>query len=424
MTGSDQATDRLSGSPAHMSSVGITERVADERMDQLLGQRDELRGRAQHFEALARLGERALFEPEIETLLSDVADTVAAILTTEFVAVLELMPGDTGLLLRAGRGFPCRPGGTPVTPAAETDRPDFIRLVLNAGTPVVTDDFSSETRFSIPHLLLDHGCISGISTAIAGHGGRTYGILCAASAGRRAFAMQDATLLTAVASLVAGAIERFQREQRYQLMIRELRHRSGNLFAQLLALLSQTAKNSRSMAELTSKYQARVLALADAHRLITEAGWNTTSLADLVRSVLGPYLERAVFDGPDVEIAPDPTFSLSAALHELMANAVMHGSLSRPEGQLDLRWSAATTPAGQTLTFDWIERNGPPARRPRRAGFGSRLIGIVIERQLSGQVLPSYSRDGFSMRLIVPLTNERWPLADGDGRDAPRPPGA
>jgi len=67
-----------------------------------------------------------------------------------------------------------------------------------------------------------------------------------------------------------------------------------------------------------------------------------------------------------------------------------------------------------TLTFDWIERNGPPARRPRRTGFGSRLIGLVIERQMNGEVRRSYTRDGFSVRMIVPLTHERWPTQAAD----------
>jgi hypothetical protein len=28
---------------------------------------------------------------------------------------------------------------------------------------------------------------------------------------------------------------------------------------------------------------------------------------------------------------------------------------------------------------------------------------------MNGEVHPSYTRDGFSMRMIVPLTHERWP---------------
>ena len=96
-------------------------------------------------------------------------------------------------------------------------------------------------------------------------------------------AARTLSFLAAVANLVAGAIQRRQLEQRHELMIRELRHRSGNLFSQLLALFSQTARNSRNMAELMSNYQARVMALANAHRLITEAGWKSTSLNELLR---------------------------------------------------------------------------------------------------------------------------------------------
>jgi len=248
-----------------------------------------------------------------------------------------------------------------------------------------------------------------MSTIIAGHDGRAYGVLGVCTKKPWRISVQDSSFLAAVANLVAGAIQRRQLEQRHELMIRELRHRSGNLFSQLLALFSQTARNSRNMAELTSNYHARVMALANAHRLITEAGWKSTSLNELLRVVLGPILDRTSFSGPHVDLEPDPTFSLSAALHELSSNAIKHGSLSRASGRLELSWSVAPTRRGMTLTFDWAERGGPPARRPRRSGFGSRLIGLVIERQLNGEVHASYAREGFFIRMIVPLTHERWP---------------
>jgi len=38
-----------------------------------------------------------------------------------------------------------------------------------------------------------------------------------------------------------------------------------------------------------------------------------------------------------------------------------------------------------------------------------RLIDLVIRRQLNGEVACSYSRKGLSVKLIVPLTHERWP---------------
>ena len=134
---------------------------------------------------------------------------------------------------------------------------------------------------------------------IAGRDGRAYGVLGAHTNKRRKFSDYDVSFLAAVANVVAGAIQRRQLDQRHELMIRELRHRSGNLFSQLLALFSQTAKNSRSVADLVPKYEARVLALANAHRLITEGGWKSTSLNELLNTLLAPYLDRISFGGPE-----------------------------------------------------------------------------------------------------------------------------
>ena len=82
-----------------------------------------------------------------------------------------------------------------------------------------------------------------------------------------------------------------------------------------------------------------MLALANAHRLITEGGWHSTSLADLLRVLLAPYLERVTLTGPEVFLEPDPSFALSSAVHELATNASKYGSLSgrgrAARGELD-----------------------------------------------------------------------------------------
>jgi PAS domain S-box-containing protein len=392
------------GAPVRM--IGLCHEVTDQ-----VNLQEELRSRAKQQEALAQLGERALLETDIERLFNDVVATVAVTLPVDFVKVIELLPGGNDLLLRAGFGWQSALIGSIVM---TKERDDYATHILESIVPVVTEDFANEKRFTVPQYLRNHRCVSGMSTVITAHDGRAYGVLGVCTKAPRRFSLQDISFLAAVANLVAGAIHRRQLEQRHELLIRELRHRSGNLFSQLLALLSQTARNSRNKDELISKYQARVLALANAHRLITEAGWKSTSLAELLRVVLGPYLERTDAVGPDVDLDPDPTFSLSAALHELAANAIKYGSLSRPQGRLDLSWSVARTRSGVTLTFDWVERNGPPARRPRRTGFGSRLIALVIERQMNGEVHSNYTREGFSTRLIVPLAHERWPTEDAD----------
>jgi two-component sensor histidine kinase len=373
---------------------------------------DELRNRAKQQEALAQLGERALAEPDLERLLNDAASTVALSLSVDFVKILELLPGGTELVLRAGFGWDAELAGTVVT----TTAPNSLgRFTLASSIPIVIDDFTSEIRFEISDYLKAHNCTSGMNVTITARDGRAYGILGVCTGKKRQFSAQELSFLAAVANLLAGAIQRRQLEERNELMVREMRHRSGNLFAQLLALFSQTAKTSKSIADLSSKYQARVLAMANAHRLITEGGWKSIPIVELLTVVLGPYIDQASLDGPNIDLEPDPVFNLSAALHELAANAAKHGSLSRPKGQLDLVWSVSRTERGVTLTLDWVEKNGPPARRPRRTGFGARLIDLVIERQLNGEVTRTFSRKGLAVKLIVPLTHERWPVTSNDG---------
>jgi hypothetical protein len=97
------------------------------------------------------------------------------------------------------------------------------------------------------------------------------------------------------------------------------------------------------------------------------------------------------------------------AVHELVTNASKHGSLTDPAGRVDLNWSVTRTQQGLTLVLDWKESGGPPPKRSRRSGFGSRLINMVIERQLNGQVDQSFGPQGLEARLTVPLTHERWP---------------
>jgi len=387
------------GNPVQMLGMcrDITERLRVNR---------EVQVRARQQESLARLGERALTESDLQKFFNEVVATVGDILDVEMVKILELVPGDAELLLRAGIGWkPGLIGSTNIT----TGRDSHAGYALASGRPVITEDLAAETRFNGEALLHDHGAVSGISAPIAGRDGRAYGVLGAHTARRHRFSDYDVSFVGAVANVIAAAIQRRQLDQRHELMIRELRHRSGNLFSQLLALFSQTAKNSRSVADLVVKYEARVLALANAHRLITEGGWKSTSLNELLNTLLGPFLDRISFGGPNVFLEPDPTFGLSMAVHELVTNASKHGSLTSPTGHVDLTWSVTRTQQGLTLVLDWKESHGPAPKRSRRAGFGSRLINMVIERQLNGQVQQSFGANGLQAKLTVPLTHERWP---------------
>jgi two-component sensor histidine kinase len=78
-----------------------------------------------------------------------------------------------------------------------------------------------------------------------------------------------------------------------------------------------------------------------------------------------------------------------------------------------VRWAVNRTERGLVLELDWKESGGPPPKRTRKPGFGSRLIGMVVERQLNGEVLRQFRPEGLEARLVLPLTHERWPQPTG-----------
>jgi PAS domain S-box-containing protein len=371
----------------------------------------ELRIRASQQEAVARLGAEALNELGLQRFLDDCVKTIADTLDVELAKILELVPGDAELLLRAGIGW--KPGVVG-SALVSTERNSQAGFTLASGGPVMVENLATEKRFDGQPLLDQHGVVSGLTIPIAGRDGRTYGVLGAHTTRSRTFTENDVSFMAAVANMIAGAIQRRQLDQRHELMIRELRHRSGNLFAQLLALFSQTAKSSKNIVELVPKFEARVLALANAHRLITESGWRSASLMEILNPLLAPFLDRISLAGPDVFLEPDPTFGLSAAVHELATNASKYGSLSVRSGRVQVSWSVQRTEQGLTLLFDWKERDGPPQKRNRRPGFGSKLIHMVIERQLNGNVQRSFGPKGMDAKLTIPLTHERWPGGLGE----------
>ncbi len=280
---------------------------------------------------MARLGALALTELGLQRFFDDSVKTIAETLDVELVKILELVPGDAELLVRAGTGWT---PGLVGTALVSTDRNSQAGFTLAAGGPVIVENLASEARFAGHPLLHQHGVVNRAAHPDRRTGRAHLSVLGVTHWGR-SFSENDVSFLAAVANMIAGAIQRRQLDQRHELMIRELRHRSGNLFAQLLALFSQTAKSSKNMAELVPKFEARVLALANAHRLITESGWRSASLMEILNPLLGPYLDRISLAGPDVFLEPDPTFGLSAAVHELATNASKYGSLSTRLGRVE-----------------------------------------------------------------------------------------
>jgi PAS domain S-box-containing protein len=189
-------------------------------------------------------------------------------------------------------------------------------------------------------------------------------------------------------------------EEAEQRLLLEVDHRTKNV----LAVVDSIVRLSKSdnAASYAASVQQRVQALSRTHMLLAEKGWQEVELADIVRT------QVEVFGGSSIEIA-GPTVMIPApaaqpfglAIHELAANAAVHGALSRGQGQLRVSW--VLSDAG--LTFTWRERGvimplGEPAR-----GFGNILLSAVVEKQLGGQISRNWREDDLLLMIELPALN-------------------
>lgn len=373
--------------------TGVCQDITSRRRDE-----EELVKRARQQEAIARLGQLALTElgGKEEELFSAVVEETAKALGVEMCKLLELAPGGEELILRAGSGW--KPG---LVGAARlsTERESQAGYALKAGGAVVVSDLVTETRFSTPRLLHDHGVVSGLSVLIAGEDGRDYGVLGAHSTRRQEFSQSDVDFLRAVANLLASAIHRNRAVERQELLVRELRHRVGNLLSLITSLFNNSVKGARSAPEVEEKFLARLMSLARTHSLISQGGWRTTELRGLVEAVLEPYKDRVALEGGEVGISADNGMALSLALHELATNAAKYGALAVTAGQVSVAWSLEGQADDRRLIIDWVEHGGPRVAPPAASGFGTRLISTVVERQLNGTLTTDYANTGLKARI-------------------------
>jgi NO-binding membrane sensor protein with MHYT domain/two-component sensor histidine kinase len=188
-------------------------------------------------------------------------------------------------------------------------------------------------------------------------------------------------------------------ERRQKLLINELNHRVKNTLATIQSIAALTARRATSVAEFSALFEARLMALSETHNLLTAAGWEQTTLHDLLAKELRPYSqEQFQLDGPDVLFDPPQALAMGMVIHELATNAAKHGALSVAGGSVTVSWTAPDEAGGVVL--HWGENDGPGiAVTPERVGFGSRLIATSLKGDLSGSADLDYALRGLKARL-------------------------
>lgn len=188
---------------------------------------------------------------------------------------------------------------------------------------------------------------------------------------------------------------------RRDLITQELKHRIGNLLAVVQAIARHTFRNADAAS--VEDFNARLVALAAAQKLLIDSETRAASMVDVVTSTLAPHCadgDRAKISGPEVALDGRRAHALTLALHELATNAAKHGALSTDAGWIEIAW----TLDDGGLTLVWREHGGPPVSAPTRRGFGSTLISRNLGLAFRGKVDLDFHVDGLVCRLVAPAT--------------------
>jgi PAS domain S-box-containing protein len=167
-----------------------------------------------------------------------------------------------------------------------------------------------------------------------------------------------------------------QAEERQQMLMREVLHRTKNLLAVVQSIAAGTFRHKNDPAQ--EAFLSRLHALSKAHGLLTDASGQGATLEDIVRGQLAGFAGTISIDGPAVLLKPSAAQSFALVVHELATNATKHGALSRSTGSVSVRWDIHANGSTHKLRFVWQERGGPSVRKPTQKGFGSLLLEHAI----------------------------------------------
>jgi PAS domain S-box-containing protein len=205
--------------------------------------------------------------------------------------------------------------------------------------------------------------------------------------------------------IMSDVTEAREGERRQKLLIDELNHRVKNTLATVQSLVRLTMRDYDVPDEMERAINERLMALSEAHDVLSREKWEDAKLTDLIREVTGPFSGsgRITTVGPGVLIAPRTAIALGMGLHELASNSAKHGALSSPEGHVALSW----TRKGGDIELEWRERGGPRVEPPRISGFGSRLLGRGLAVELGRSAEMTYAPEGLTCRIHAPVLASR-----------------
>ncbi|MGF1606829.1 MAG: PAS domain-containing protein [Rhodothalassiaceae bacterium] len=356
--------------------------------------------RAAQQDFVAAQGGRSLRGQSAEAMIAAIPERLIALLEADCAKILRHDRDAGDFVLTAAAGFAV-PLGTRVPGGADSQ----AGYTLDGGSPVVVEHLKSDKRFQGPPLLHQAGIISGISVVI-GDPEAPWGVLGAHSRTQRRFTPDDVKFLQSVANVLAATLQREDYDRRQGTLVEELRHRVKNVLATVQAIAGITFRGEERKPLAVQSFLGRLDSLSAAHELQFLAEDGDMNVAAVLERQVAPYNDgtnRIDLTGDRSILAPQKlSLDLAMLVHELVTNAVKHGALSVPEGQVRLSWRRESVDGQPHLVVQWREQGGPPVAEPGHEGTGSRLLSALF-RQDGITGTRAFAGDGVRVDLQAEL---------------------
>lgn len=217
-----------------------------------------------------------------------------------------------------------------------------------------------------------------------------------------------------IITTVVEITEQRRREQTLRVLLREVSHRSRNLLAIIQSIATQTGRHAPTVDAFLTRFRDRLMSLASSQDLVTSSNWRGADLGDLVHGQAARYSatpDTAVrLEGERPWLNPNAALHVGLALHELIANSVSYGALSRSGGHATLSAEFQPQATGRTsLLLRWTEAiddgDRPIAGDAREKHFGSVALERVVPASLNGTSSLNIENGILEYKLDIPFGN-------------------